>query len=652
MLMRIFGVLLVWVTILWSQEEHKHHLCSHAKATSLRTLHKSSIAYPGDNNIDIKYYLLDIAVTASPKNISGRVEIHLTSLSSSLTEINLDLQNSLTVSDVKINGSSVNFTHSNSILKIMPANSLSLNELIKVEVFYSGQPGSSGFGSFTFHSLNNKPWIWTLSEPYGASDWFPCKDTPADKADSSDVWIRVRDDLFAVSNGILVEEITNDDNTKTYKWKSRYPIAQYLISLVIGDLQKYTNYYNYGDSKSMPVDHYLRSDRSLASIKPELDDTIEMLRIFSEKFGEYPFINEKYGHAEFGWGGGMEHQTCSSMGAFTESLIAHELAHQWFGNKVTCKDWQNIWLNEGFATYLEAIYYEEAYGKDAYMQDIVWNMNLARNAVGSVYVEDISSVSQIFDSYRSYAKGAVILHMLRGVVGDEVFFQACRNYLNDPELVYNVAVTEDLKKHFEILHGTSLDYFFDQWIYGSGYPYYTLTYSFIEKSNNEYEVTLNMQQETSSETFFTMPVQLKIKTSEGDTMLDFFNDRQNQVVVTEVLGKPISVEIDPENLILNDYQVILSVNDNKIPTEFKLNQNYPNPFNPKTKIEIWIPELTEIKLEVFNSLGERVTSLVNGEIEAGIKEYTLDASDWPSGIYYYRLTGKDFSDTKKMVLLK
>jgi len=651
MIRKIIILVLICFTLLFGQK--KQVLCSHAKSNPQTLLAKTELAGLGDSNIDVHYYLLDIAVTTEPQKISGKVGIHLRSLKNNLSVINIDLSSALNVSNVKVNGINTQYSHSNNLIAIQLSGSFSINQEIKLEIFYSGKPRSSDFRGFTFHSSNGKPWIWTLSEPYGAKEWFPCKDTPADKADSSDVWITVRDDLVAVSNGILESKIQNNNNTKTYKWKSRYPIAQYLISLVIGDLKKYTNYYNYDGSKSMPVEHYLISEKSIEIEKKQLDKTIKMLEIFSEKFGLYPFIKEKYGHAEFAWGGGMEHQTCSSMAFFDDALIAHELAHQWFGDKITCKNWQNIWLNEGFATYLEAIYFEEAKGKNAYQQNIAFNMGKAKNAQGSVYVEDISSIGEIFNSNRSYAKGAVILHMLRGIVGDEIFFKGCKNYLNDPKLAYGVAVTEDLQKHFETLTGNSLDYFFSQWIYGYNYPVYSLEYSYKEVENSEYDITFKLSQKTNKKpVFFTMPVQIKVKTSIKDTVLNFFNNQQNQVFKTRIKGKPDNIIFDPENLILKDVKSITGIKQSKVPVKFELNQNYPNPFNPVTKIAFSLPESMKIKLEVFDLLGKRVAVLINGKTEAGTTEYNLDASDWPSGIYYYRLSSEQKTETRKMVLLK
>src|SRR5664280_1219214 len=287
----------------------------------------------------------------------------------------------------------------------------------------------------------------------------------------------------------------------------------------------YTNYYKYSPVDSMPVVHHIYPE-TFPSVQGVLDKTPLMIKIYSDRFGQYPFLKEKYGHAQFGWNGGMEHQTCSSMGTFAEDIISHELAHQWFGDKITCKDWHHIWLNEGFATYCTGLYLEAAYGPNylsSYMQS---QMEVAQTAVGSIYVQDISNVNEIFNNARTYSKGSVVLHMLRGIVGDTLFFRILKSYIADSTLTYNVAVTEDFQKVAETVSGLNLEYFFSEWIYGENYPQYSLTWKYNLISGNLYNITLNLsQQNNSNPVYFTMPVRIKISTAIKDTFFTILNDR-------------------------------------------------------------------------------------------------------------------------------
>ncbi len=649
--------------------QNNKNLCSVSKTGFYSSLlNPSKIQYPGDETIDVTYARLNLSVNYDTRQLSGDVVIRAKSKVQGLTDFFLDLQNSFTVDSILSNGNALSFTHSENKIFITLPKSYSLDENFSVDIFYSGVPGSSGFGSFEFGTHKGKPAIWTLSEPYGSSDWWPCKDTPADKFDSSDVWITSDKQFYSVSNGTLTAIKDNGDGTQTYKWKNHHPIAQYLISLAMANYSIYKNKFVYG-ADSMDVVHYIYPEK-IDGLKNTLDETVNMLKVFSDLFGVYPYMDEKYGHAEFGWGGGMEHQTVSSMGSFGETIQAHELAHQWFGDKVTCKDWHHIWLNEGFATYSEALYKEAAHGKDAYKSEINGDINNAKHAVGSIYVQDISSVNEIFDGSRSYSKGSVVLHMLRGIVGDSVFFNILKSYLNDPQLAYNVATTEDFQRVAESVSGMDLNYFFREWIYGEDYPVYTFNWNYSKVNGQHYLFNLNVSQTNhSNPAFFTMPIQVKVTTTAGDTLLTFFNDMQIQSFSAEILGEPQNVTVDPDNFILKDIQQITAVNGNanNIPENFVLKQNYPNPFNPTTTIKYTIPVAVKtlhatsqlVQLKIYDVLGKEVVTLVNKKQSPGNYSVTFDASGLPGGIYFYKLqvnslqgvtTG--FTETKKMVLLK
>ena len=349
---------------------------------------------------------------------------------------------------------------------------------------------------------------------------------------------------------------------------------------------EYKEYFHYSGKDSMLVIHYIYPENYNSATLAQADKTLDMLRIYSDKFGPYPWLDEKYGHAQFGWSGGMEHQTIASVVNLGESLISHELAHQWYGDKITCKDWQNIWLNEGFATYAVAIYYEDEYGSMNYGNYLNNQYSNAKLATGSIYVQDISSVAEIFNSLRSYSKGGVVLNMLRGITGDSLFFKKMKDYASDPSVAYGVAVTEDFQRVAEEVYGSSLDYFFKEWIYGENYPNYTVSWGFTNSGNNIYDVTLNISQtKNTNPLFFTMPIQIKLATSVGDTTITVFNDQQNQKYEFSINGEPNSLQFDPNGWILKNSSLVTGADDNSLPLGFELKQNYPNPFNPNTTIK-------------------------------------------------------------------
>ena len=631
------------------------HICSKSKINYFTNLNKlNNIKYPGDENIDVTYYKLDVTVDYDSKNISGNVTIKAKSLIDGLSKINFDLQNALTVNSIKFFGVTATFTHQDNLIDINLSSSLNKGDEFTAIINYGGTPGSSGFGSFEFSSHAGKPAIWTLSEPYGASDRWPCKDTPADKPDSADIWITVDKSLVPISNGTL-EEIVDNGNTHTYKWHSKYPIAQYLISLAITDYKLYVNKFVQGND-TMDVTHYNYPENLTDTRKGQLDKTVEMLEVFSELYGPYPFFEEKYGHAEFGWGGGMEHQTCTSMGYFGSSIVAHELSHQWFGDKITCKDWHHIWLNEGFATYSESAYIESIYGFNGYKNQMASEMSSAKNAYGSIWVQNISSVGQIFNSNRSYAKGAVVLHMLRGIVGTSTFYDIMRTYAADTALAYGVAVTEDFQRVAEEVSGMDLEYFFSEWIYGENYPKYTFGWNYTDAGDGTYNVVVRIKQTTNSNPkFFSMPIELYFKTLGNNETVKIFNNAQEEVFNFKLNTQPVSMQVDPDNWILKHIYAITEVeNEDAIVYDFSLKQNYPNPFNPSTTIKYSIPSaggVQNVILKVYDVLGREVATLVNKEQKPGNYQIVFNASELSSGTYFYKLKAGNFIETKKMLLL-
>ncbi len=552
------------------------------------------------------------------------------------------------VDSVKYNGSIIGFNHSRNRISFQPVKSKIKNTNFSILIYYRGIPVPTGFGSFIFGNNDKTPVIWSLSEPYGASDWFPCKNTSSDKADSSEVWIKCYSLYSGISNGILVEVVNNLDSTKTYKWKSSYPIANYLLSVAITNYSLYTNYFRYSKSDSMPVKHYMYPE-AIDTLKPILDKTVKMLEIFSKKFGIYPFITEKYGHAQTGMGGAMEHQTITSIGVVNEYIIAHELGHQWFGDKITCRNWHHIWLNEGFATYSECIYVEEIYGKAKYMNYINERMFDAKKAIGTIYVQDVNSLYEIFNPYRSYAKGGIVLHMLRGVVGDSLFFKILKEYSSDTSVAYKTAVTEDFKNIAERVSGIQLDYFFNQWIYGENYPIYYANWSYTQKENEIYNINLILnQKQNSNPQFFTMPIEIKVNTSIGDTTLLFFNNSITQIFNFEVKGLPKLLTIDPENKILKDKY-------GDAPIEivgYSLEQNFPNPFNPNTTIRYEVAGFVDVKIVIYDVLGRKQVTLINEKQKPGKYEIKFSGENFSSGIYYYKIEAGNFTDVKKMVLIR
>lgn len=620
---------------------------------------KARLAYPGDATIDVTYYGLDLRLTHTPNYLRGAATITLKSQVANLTTFFLDLNSTtattgegLRVDSVRAGNQPLTYQFSQNKLTITPTRPLAAGQALTLTVFYQGVPNSRDLGSFRFstHERTADPAIWSLSEPYGAPDWFPCRDTPADKADSSSVRITAPARFVSVSNGLLVSTTDNPDGTRTYQWRNSYPIAQYLISVALSNYERYDTPFTYA-GQTMPVTHYIYPE-VLPLVRPSLDLTPGLLRLFTERFGPYPFGREKYGHAQFGQGnGGMEHQTVSSMEerALTPGVIAHELAHQWFGDKITCRDWQNIWLNEGFASYAEAVYAESAGGRAGYQSTMNAFLNRARSATGSIYVRDITNFANIFDGSRSYAKGAAVLHMLRGVVGDSTFFRILRTYTATPPVAYATAVTEDFQAVAEQVSGLNLADFFRQWIYGEGYPIYQATILVGPSANTGTVRLVQRNKAVTNPASFTMPVQIRVQSAAGDTTVTVLNDRADQTFTLPARGPVTGVVVDPDNWILKTVEsatlIATAVTE---PVQNSLNV-YPNPATDVLTIDFATATAGPATLLLTNLTGQRIRTLTERGLAPGTYTRTLDLRGLAAG--QYALTVQTPDGTQSRVVL-
>lgn len=599
-----------------------------------------------DSSITVKYYNLNLNVNISSQQITCSALIKVAPFNTPVQNFFLNFSSNMNIDSLSILGSSAAYSHTGNRVYI---SSSVLKPEYLIYIYYHGVPVPTSFGSFEFSTHSGTPVVWSLSEPYGAEDWFPCKNSITDKADSSALSITCPEGYTGVSNGILKSVIHNIDGTVSYFWKNSYPISGYLISVAISNYYFYEKYFKYSQTDSMPILNYIYPE-DFESVKQSLDKTSYFLSVFSGLFSEYPFLKEKYGHAEINKNGGMEHQTITSLGNFSEGVIAHELSHQWFGDKVTCRDWHHIWLNEGFASYSEALIEEVQSGDSAYKSIMINKMLDAKNAKGSIYVQDIDLPSEIFNSSRSYSKGAVVLHMLRGILGDSVFFRILKKYVNDSTLAYKTAVTEDFQRVCEYTSNLNLKYFFDEWIYGENYPSYILSYTFTSVGSNLYDVTINLSQKVNTNpSYFIMPLEVLIKNDFKDTTLIIYNYLPQQRFSFIINGKPESMELDPNNLVLKDKK-----GDEPVTAvQYALKQNYPNPFNPITTIEYEILKYQYIKLAIYDITGKEVSILENGKQAQGHHKVQFDGSGLSSGIYFYTLYTEDRGiDSKKMILVK
>ena len=590
------------------------------------------------NNYDLVYQRMDWEVNPNVNYITGNVISHFKP-TENLSDLEFDLSTDLIVNSVTYHGLPAQFSQiAGDILRITLPIEVAAMQLDSVSVNYEGTPPNTGLGSFVQSTHNESPIIWTLSEPYGAKDWWPCKQNLQDKVDSIDVFVTTPQAYKAVSNGLLVSEINEGSNT-VFHWKHRYPIATYLICMAVTDYEVYSNLVPF-DNHTVEVVNYVYPE-DFATAQSVTPDVVAQMQLYASLFGDYPFKLEKYGHAQMGWGGGMEHQTITFMGGWNYELMAHELAHHWFGDKVTCGSWEDIWLNEGFATYLSGLCYEfllPQYWMSFKEQRIA---NVVSQPDGSVLCGDTSDIGRIFSGRLSYAKGAMVLHMMRWVIGDSAFFAATRNYLTDAGNAYAFARTPELKAHMEAASGQNLSWYFDDWFTGEGYPSYTVDWQ--QTPNGMVSLIVNQSQSHSSVDFFELPIPIRFSNQSQDTIITFNHTFSGQVFTTQLPFEVNDVVFDPELRIISANNTITSISENP---KFERIEILPNPVSESFSLSRVDPRVSSVQLH--NLSGKMVYSY---PISA-IQNNAFMLPSLASGLYFVEITGQAVRQVAKLVVQK
>ncbi|MBN2892783.1 MAG: T9SS type A sorting domain-containing protein [Bacteroidales bacterium] len=557
------------------------------------------VTYSQNFNYDLKYHRMELEVNPSVNYVKGKITTYFSPLENSFNEISFELVDEMMIDSILFRNQDQTYTQSNDYLNIQLSETLSANELDSIFVYYQGEPDASGFGSFITDTHNGVPIMWTLSEPYGAKSWWPCKQVLNDKADSLDMFVTTPIGNRVAGNGLIVGIDTLDDQI-TVHWKHRYPITAYLVAFAVTNYDEYYDYVPVNDTLTIPILNYVYPE-DLSYAQANTPDLIDVFQFYCDSFRIYPFWEEKYGHAQFNWGGGMEHQTMTFLGDFNHYLMSHELAHQWFGDYITCGSWADIWINEGFAVYLEGMTAEQGlapYSWEEWKEDNI--STITDYPGGSVYCDDTTSVSRIFNYRLTYIKGGMIIHTLRWVIGDEAFFNGMRSYMNDPELAYGHAKAEDYKLHMENACNCDLTNFFNDWYYGQGYPIYNLYWS----QNNEKSVSLTINQTQSyvDVDFFELPLPIKFSGQGNDTLIIFDNFENNQNYLVNLDFTVENIVLDPENWIITKNTTVSRI----INSDSDMNViMMPNPANDLITINFPI-ETFVTNYSIYDSNGKEI----------------------------------------------
>lgn len=589
-----------------------------------------------DNRSDITYTRFHFWVDPAVHYIRGEV-MTVFEPSETVASLDFDFSGTLTMDSIRYRGASLAFSRNSNIITVFFPQPLPALLPDSLTFHYQGAPAPTGFGAFVTdkHGADSIPVLWTLSEPYGAMEWMPCKQALNDKIDSVDILITHPVGYRAASNGVLQSEKTVNGQV-TAHWKHRFPIAAYLVAIAVTNYEVFTGEVLHAEGAT-PVVHYVYPE-SASDVPDAMADLTDQMQLFNDLFGLYPFQREKYGHAQFSWGGGMEHQTMSFMGNFGYELIAHELAHQWFGDMVTCGSWEEIWLNEGFATYLSGLCYERLrpqYWRQFKQQRI---NGVTSQPGGTLRVDDTTNVGRIFSGRLSYAKGAMVLHTLRWICGDSIFFKAVRNYLADPALAHGYAKTADLRAHFEAVSGKDLGGFFADWYTGEGYPSYQITWS----QNPAHQLFFTVKQTRShpSVAYFELPLPLRLMGAQGQVKdLVLHHTTDGQMFLEQVDFAVDSVVFDPDLWLItrdNTVQRVAAGTKDLARAGYALRIE-PNPATGGLiRANVTAPVSGPLSFSLENAEGR--TLLTRREhLSAGANRLLFETAELPAGRYVLRM---------------
>lgn len=598
---------------------------------------------------DVVFHHLNLAVERTSTAISGSVRT-IAVAREPIDTFAFQLYRTYTIDSI-IGAQSYTFSKDSDVVYVPLERIYQPNEKIDISIYYRGTAPAAqsaaigaGFSNRASPTYGNRI-TWSLSQPYSAYEWWPCKQSLQDKIDSIKVYVTTDTSNKVGSNGLLKRIVPATTGKHRYEWESNYPISYYLISIAVG---QYTEYSYYAKPTQLPndsilVQNYLYNQLAFTNNKASIEATVPQLEMFSDKFGLYPFYKEKYGHSMAPFSGGMEHQTMTTQGVFPYDIVAHELAHQWFGDQVTCATWSDIWLNEGFATYGEYIA-EEFLRTDQDRRDKLAEIqNAARNTDNSVWVNDTTDVSRIFNSNSTYQKGAAIVHVLRYQFNnDSIFFAMLRAYQNRYSM--KTADIQQFKTVAEEFYGADLTDYFDQWYFGKGYPVYAARWNQIGNT-----LVLSLSQTNgrpAATTRFTSAVPVTLKTTTGDTTIRVQPTNVNDTFSLNITRTINTLEVDPQNWILKGSGSVIKDNNLTALKEWaKLNQLhiYPNPTHHSISYELSTNHVVYI-------MGLDGKQLIAKKQLAG--ETNVDLSTLSKGVYIIEWTDLEGNKLGRNKLIK
>jgi len=562
-------ILLVWTSVVSAFDDvfDQCFYCSESAVGLLPvTRYEKPIRQYGESKpFDIKHIKLELTIDFDTEKLNGIATTTLVAVGESRDEIVLNSIGLDIAQAVAGDGSELEFEVTEDKLNLFLPDAVEPGEEFSVSVTYSVEKPAEGL-YFRTERMGYDPietQAWTQGELEGARYWFPCFDYPNERA-TTEIIVTVPDEFAALSNGALLA--TREDKeagTKTFHWLESVPHVSYLVSLVVGRFVAIHDSY-----RDIPVNYYVlpkyEKDAHLSFSK-----TPDMMRFFEEKIG-VPYPYEKYVQVtvvDF-IAGGMEntsittltertlHDQAAHLTERSDGLVAHELAHQWFGDLVTCRDWANIWLNEGFASYLDPLYTEHDLGQDEFqcrmMQSLQRIVSADKGAERAPIVRrTYDDATGLFD-FRSYQKGAWVLHMLRCQLGDDLFWKCVHEYC--VRYRGKVVETTDLMRTIEDVTGRSMERFFDQWVYHGGHPELTVSYSWLNAEKLAKLVVKQTQTVDDTTPLFHFGTEVLFSCPGGDHIEKIEITEREHTFHIPLAERPEYVRFDPARSVLMDLE--------------------------------------------------------------------------------------------------
>ncbi len=534
--------------------------CCHKRSAldSRFVLKGAEAQYAPDRTFDTEHIMLDLDLDIPGKALSGLCTTTLRAISDDAGEMVFDAVD-FHVKFVRSNQGAVSYQYNKRQLTVQFKNPIQSGDVVQIQIGYRVTRPKLGlyFIGPDKHYPHKPVQVWTQGEDEFARYWFPCHDAPQDRT-STEILVKVPKGMTAVSNGRLVKK-SPLKNKIQFHWKQDIPHAAYLVTLAVGHFTEIKDHW-----KNIPVTYYCTPGRE-QDTRRAFGKTPKMMAFFSKKTGQpYPYPKYAQVAAEDFIYGGMENTSATTQTAkvlhderahldfSADYLAAHELAHQWFGDLITCQEWSHAWLNESFATYFEALFTEHDRGKDEFFWELRQNAaqyfeedksSYRRPLVSKVY----KSPTDLFDRHL-YEKGSLILHMLRCVLGETAFWTSIQTYVKDNKGL--VVETIDFKKAVEKATGKNMGRFFDQWVYKAGHPEYKVRYWWESSSKKAY-VRVAQTQKTDHETgLFSMPVVFSFHTSKGEKRFTELVDKKTHLFEFKLPAEPYLVLFDPDHGVL------------------------------------------------------------------------------------------------------